>query len=118
MLISTLARSTDVAQGAAFFVWLWMLLFLDIILLGVIVQQQVQPEIAISIALVNPLQVFRTAAMMLFDPNMVLLGPSAFVILDAFGSQGYIAFALAYPVALGSLSAVLGFAIFRRSDLP
>jgi ABC-2 type transport system permease protein len=82
------------------------------------VQQRVEPQIAISIALANPLQVFRTAAMMLFDPSMILLGPSAFVILDLFGTQGYIAYALAYPLALGSLSAVLGFAIFRRSDLP
>lgn len=118
MLISTIARSTDVAQGTAFFVWLSMVLFLDIILLGLIVQHHVQPEIAISVALANPLQVFRTAAMMLFDPSMVLLGPSAFVILDTFGTQGYIAYALAYPVTLGSLSAALGFAIFRRSDLP
>ena len=118
MLISTVARSTDVAQGTAFFVWLVMVLFLDIILLGVIVQSQVQPEVAISVALINPLQVFRTAAMMLFDPSMILLGPSAFVILDTFGTQGYIAYALAYPVMLGSLSATIGFMLFRRSDLP
>jgi ABC-2 type transport system permease protein len=118
MLISTLARSTDVAQGAAFFVWLVLVLFLDIILLGVMVQEHVQPEIAVSIALANPLQVFRTAAMMLFDSSMVLLGPSAFVILDAFGVKGYIAYAIGYPTALGSLCAALGFVIFRRSDLP
>jgi ABC-2 type transport system permease protein len=118
MLISTVARSTDVAQGAAFFVWLVLVLFLDIILLGVIVQHRVQPELAISIALANPLQVFRTAAMMLFDPEMVLLGPSAFVILDAFGTRGFIAYAIGYPVVLGSASAALGFVIFRRSDLP
>ena len=118
MLISTLARSTDVAQGSAFFVWLSMVLFLDSILLGLIVQHHVQPEIAISLALGNPLQVFRTAAMMLFDPSMVLLGPSAFVILDTFGTQGYIAYALIYPTTLGSLSAVLGYVIFKRSDLP
>jgi len=118
MLISTVARSTDVAQGAAFFVWLVLILFLDIILLGVMVQEQVQPEIAVTIALANPLQVFRTAAMMLFDPSMILLGPSAFVILDAFGTQGYIAYALSYPVVLGSLAAALGYLIFKRSDLP
>jgi len=118
MLISTVARSTDVAQGAAFFLWLVLVLFLDIILLGVMVQEQVEPQLAVSIALGNPLQVFRTAAMMLFDSSMTLLGPSAFVILDAFGTQGYIAYALAYPVALGSACAGLGFAIFRRSDLP
>lgn len=118
MLISTLARSTDVAQGAAFFVWLVLVLFLDLVLLGVMVQERVAPELAVSIALANPLQVFRTAAMMLFDSSMVLLGPSAFVILDTFGTRGYIAFAIGYPVTLGSLSATVGYWIFRRSDLP
>ncbi len=118
MLISTLARSTDVAQGAAFFLWLVLILFLDLILLGVMVQERVEAQIAVTIALANPLQVFRTAAMMLFDSSMVLLGPSAFVILDAFGTKGYIAYALGYPAALGTLSAAIGYLIFRRSDLP
>ena len=34
-----IARSTDVAQGAAFLVWLIFLLFLDLILLGVMIQE-------------------------------------------------------------------------------
>jgi ABC-2 type transport system permease protein len=118
MLISSLARSVDVAQGAAFVLWLVLVLFLDLILLGVMVQQHVPPETAVGIALVNPLQVFRTAAMMLFDPDLVLLGPSPFVILDAFGRDGYLAWALVYPVAIGSLCAALGFRSFRRGDLP
>jgi ABC-2 type transport system permease protein len=118
MLISSLARGTDVAQGAAFVVWLLLVLFLDLILLGVMIQEHLPPEAAVGIALANPLQVFRTASMMLFDPNLVLLGPSAFVILDNFGRAGYLLWANAYPFALGSLSAALGFALFRRGDLP
>jgi len=118
MLISTVTRSTDVAQGAAFLVWLALVLFLDLILLGVLIQQQLPAETAVAIALANPLQVFRTAAMILFDPALVLIGPSAFVILDAFGREGYLAWALGYPVAVGSLCATLGFVLFRRGDLP
>jgi ABC-2 type transport system permease protein len=118
MLISSFARATDVAQGAAFVLWLLLVLFLDLILLGVMIQEQLPPEAAVGIALVNPLQVFRTAAMMLFDPNLVLLGPSAFVILDAFGNTGYLLWANAYPFALGTLCAALGYARFRRGDLP
>jgi ABC-2 type transport system permease protein len=38
MLISAVARSTDMAQGAAFMIWLVLLLFLDLILLGVMIQ--------------------------------------------------------------------------------
>jgi ABC-2 type transport system permease protein len=118
MLISALARSTDMAQGAAFLVWLALLLFLDLILLGLMIQGRVAAEVAIGIALANPLQVFRTAALALFDPQLIVLGPSAYVILDNFGVLGYQVFALAYPTLLGVLSAVLGYQLFRRGDLP
>jgi len=118
MLVSTLARSTDVAQGAAFMVWLTMLLFLDLILLGIMIQGHVAPEVAVSLALANPLQVFRTAALAMFDPQLIVLGPSAYVILDLFGATGYQIYALIYPVLIGSLCALLGYRIFCRSDLP
>jgi len=84
----------------------------------VLIKEGLPPETTIAIALVNPLQVFRTASMMLFDPQLVLLGPSAYVILDHFGNAGYIAWALIYPVLLGTLFALLGYLKFRRSDLP
>jgi ABC-2 type transport system permease protein len=118
MFISTLARSTDVAQGAAFMVWLTLLLFLDLILLGILIQGRVMPEVAVTIALANPLQVFRTAALAMFDPQLIVLGPSAYVILDLFGATGYRLYALAYPLLLGTLCALGGFLVFRRSDLP
>jgi len=118
MWISSVARSVDAAQGAAFVVWLFLVLFLDLILLGVLVQQQVSATSVVAIALANPLQSFRIAAMLLFDPNLVLLGPSAFVILDAFGREGFLAWAVGYPVALGTLAASLGFWTFRTKDLP
>ncbi|MEW7979547.1 MAG: ABC transporter permease subunit [gamma proteobacterium symbiont of Phacoides pectinatus] len=41
MLISSLARSADVAQGAAFVIWLVLLLFLDLILMGVMIEEHV-----------------------------------------------------------------------------
>lgn len=118
MLISTLARSSDVAQGAAFLVWLLLLLFLDLILLGILIQERLPPETAVAIALGNPMQVFRTATMMLFDPQLVLLGPTAYVILDNFSQAGYIAYAVVYPIIFGSFCAMAGYFIFRRSDLP
>ena len=118
MLISAVARSTDMAQGAAFLTWLTLLLFLDLILLGVMIQGKVSPEVAVGVALANPLQVFRTAALSLFDPQLIVLGPSAFVILDHFGATGYKVFALAYPTTLGLAAAGLGYRLFRRGDLP
>jgi len=118
MLVSTLARSSDVATGSAFLIWLFLLLFLDLILLGSLIKQGLPPETIIAIALANPLQVFRTGAMLLFDPQLVLLGPSAYVILDNFGETGYLVWALVYPLVLGTLTAWLGYRLFRKGDLP
>jgi ABC-2 type transport system permease protein len=118
MFISSLARSTDVAQGAAFLTWLVLLLFLDLILLGLMINGGTSAESVVMMALANPLQVFRTGAMLLFDPQLVLLGPSAWVILDMFGTRGYMAWSLLYPAALGTLCAWLGYVVFKRGDLP
>ena len=118
MGISAVARSVDVAQGAAFLVWLSLILFLDLILLGVMIKGHVAPELVVGIALANPLQAFRSAALLLFDPQLVLLGPAAFVILDAFGHDGVLAYAMAYPTFVGLFCATAGYLRFRRGDLP
>ncbi len=117
MLLSTLARSTDVAQGSAFVLWLFFLLFLDLILLGVMIQGRVPAEAVVTIALLNPLQVFRTGALMLFDPQLVVFGPAAYVIADTFGGPSFIAYSMLYPVFLGTVAATLGYGAFRRGDL-
>lgn len=87
-------------------------LFLDLILPGAMVKGPAAPELA------DPLQLFRAGAMVLFDPNLMLLGPAAYVILDHLGRAGCLAWALAYPLLVGTLCAVAGFRHFRRSDLP
>lgn len=117
-LVSTIARSSDVAQSAAFVLWLALLMFMDLVLLGVLMREQAPFEIVVGIALANPLQVFRTASMMLFDPQLVLLGPAAFVILDAFGESLYLWWAIVYPAAVGLLAATVGYLLFRRGDYP
>ena len=117
MLISALTHSSDMAQGTAFMVWLMFLLFIDLILLGLLMREGLPAETVVALAIANPLQSFRTAAFLLFDPQLVLLGATAYVILDAFGRTGYMVWALLYPVALGTLGASVGYWVFRRGDL-
>lgn len=116
-LISALSRSTEVALGASLLVWLTLVALLDLLLLSILIQNQIVPEVVIGIALANPLQAFRTASMILFDPQLILLGPASYVILDHFGVGGYVAWALAYPAGLGLVFAALGYWRFSRSDL-
>lgn len=116
-LISALSRSSEVALGASLLVWLALVALLDLLLLSILIQNRFIPEAVIGIALANPLQAFRTASMILFDPQLILLGPASYVILDHFGVQGYVAWAMAYPVALGLVMAAIGYWRFTRSDL-
>ncbi len=117
-LISAFARSVDTAQTVAFLLWLALVLALDLVLLGALIRGRLAVEGVVAIAMLNPLQVFRTGSMLLFDPQLVLLGPTAFTVFDIFGRVGFMIWSFAYPLLLGTLAAVGGWAILRRGDLP
>jgi len=117
-LISALTRSVDTAQTVAFLLWLVLVLALDLVLLGALIRGRLPIEGVVAIAMLNPLQVFRTGSMLLFDPQLVLLGPTAFTVFDIFGRVGFMIWSFAYPLALGGLAALGGWLVFRRGDLP
>jgi ABC-2 type transport system permease protein len=117
MFISTLVRKQEWALGLAFLVWLTLLLFIDVILIGVLLQNQLMEEVIIGIALLNPLQVFRTGAILLFDPELSLLGPASYVILDNMGYTGFLFYSILYPLGLGWAFSWLGYKIFKTGDL-
>ena len=117
-LIASLSRSVDTAQTVAFIVWLVLILALDLVLLGALIRGRMAVEGVVAIALLNPLQVFRTGSMLLFDPQLVLLGPTAYTVFDLFGRAGFMVWAFVYPVLLGLAAALTGYTVFRRGDLP
>ncbi len=117
-LISAMARTTEMAQSAALLLWLTLLLFLDLILLGLLIRAQAAPELVMTIALLNPLEVFRGGAMILFDPQLLMLGPTAYLILDVFGRTGFMLYSVLYPIGLGAMLALGGFLVFKRGDYP
>lgn len=115
--LSGMSRSTEIALGISLMVWLTMAALLDLLLLSVLIKTQIHPDLVVGIALANPLQTFRTASMILFDPQLILLGPASYVILDTFGVTGYVVWALVWPTALGLAFALLGYWRFSRGDL-
>jgi ABC-2 type transport system permease protein len=117
-LISSLSRSVDTAQTIAFIVWIALVLALDLVLLGALIRGRMAIEGVVAIAMLNPLQVFRTGSMLLFDPQLVLLGPTAFTVFDIFGRTGFEIWCFVYPTLLGVGTAAAGYLVFRRGDLP
>ncbi len=115
--ISSFVKSSEVALGIAFFVWIFLLSFIDIALISLMMQQRYSEELIIAIALANPMEIFRVAAISLFDPELTVMGPVAFHILDNIKQSAFVLLSVGYPVVLGLLFAFAGFKIFQKKDL-
>jgi len=115
--ISSFVKSSEIALGIAFFVWIFLLAFIDIALISLMMQQRFNEELIIGIALMNPMEIFRVAAISLFDPELTVMGPVAFYILDTFSQTVFVLISIVYPVLVGLLFAFFGFRIFMKKDL-
>ena len=115
--VSSFVKSSEVALGIAFFVWIFMLAFLDIALISLMLSQRFNEELIIFIALANPMEIFRVAAISLFDPELTVMGPVAFYILDTMSQVVFVLLSIGYPLVLGLLFAYGGFKIFKKKDL-
>jgi len=115
--ISSFVKSSEIALGVAFFIWIFLLAFIDIALISLMMQNRFSEELIISIALLNPMEIFRVAAISLFDPELTVMGPVAYYILDSISQTSFVILAILYPVSLGALFAYFGYRIFRKKDL-
>jgi ABC-2 type transport system permease protein len=80
-------------------------------------QNRFEESMIIAIALANPMEIFRVAAISLFDPELTVMGPVAFHILDIFKQSTFVMFSILYPVILGLVFALFGYKIFSKKDL-
>lgn len=115
--ISSFVKSSEVALGISFFIWIFLLAFIDIALISLMMQNRFEESLIIAIALANPMEIFRVAAISLFDPELTVMGPVAFHILDTFKQSTFVMFSILYPVILGVVFAIFGYKIFSKKDL-
>lgn len=115
--ISSIVKSSEMALGISFFVWIFLLAFIDIALISLMLQNRMNEELIIALALINPMELFRVAAISLFDPELTVMGPVAFYILDTLSQSMFVLFSIMYPLLLGILFAFFGYSVFRKKDL-
>ncbi len=115
--LSSIVKSTDIALGSSFVVWIVLLAFIDIALIGLMLQNRVSDELILTIAMLNPIEVFRIGAITLFDPELTVIGPVAYYLLDTLGAKLLIVYAVVYPILVGTLFAWLGYIAFKKKDL-
>ena len=115
--LSTLVKSTDIALGSSFVVWIAMLAFIDIALMGLMLQNRMSDGLIVTLAMLNPIEVFRIGAISLFDPELTVIGPVAYYLLDTLGATLLMVYAIVYPVIIGALLSFLGYIAFKKKDL-
>ncbi len=115
--LSTIVKSSDIALGGAFVIWITLLAFIDIALMGLMLQNRLDDNVIVTLAMLNPIEVFRIGAITLFDPELTVIGPVAYYLLDTLGATWLMVYAVVYPIVVGIVFAFLGYTAFRRKDL-
>lgn len=115
--VSTVVKSSDIAVGSSFMIWIVLLAFIDIALIGLMLQGRVNDGVIITIALLNPIEVFRIGAISLFDPELTVIGPVAYYLLDTLGAKLLMFYSIFYPIIIGLLFSFLGYIAFKKKDL-
>lgn len=85
MLISVLTRKTMVATGTAVFIWLTLVFLGDLGLMGGAIAFKLRADEIFHLALINPIQDYKMAAISGFDSSFDLLGPAGLYAIRQYG---------------------------------
>jgi len=113
-LISSVVRKGSTAISIALFIWLLLLIFGDLGIMGTSMVLKLAVGQLFTLTLLNPMQVFKIAAILNIRGSLEVLGPAGIYALRTYGSQlmpGLIAVLLAWAL----LPLTLSYFAFRRS---
>lgn len=86
-LVSAATRKASTAVGLALFLWLLLVFFGDLGLMGTALVLRLGIGDLFALALVNPLQVFKMAAILAIRSSLEVLGPAGIYALRTYGSR-------------------------------
>ena len=113
-LISSMVRKGSTAISIALFIWLLLLIFGDLGIMGTSMVLELGVRQLFTLTMLNPVQIFKIAAILNIRGSLEVLGPAGIYALRNYGSQlmpGLIAALLAWAL----LPMTLAFYAFRRS---
>lgn len=117
LLLSVFSKSQEMAIGLGFILWLFFEAMVDALLLGLMLKQRVLAELILGVAFLNPLQSFRMGAIGLFDPELTVLGPISYTIIEKIGLNNLLTWTVLWPCLLGLGLAYIGYLGLKKRDL-
>jgi Cu-processing system permease protein len=113
ILVSTGLRKGATAIGIALFLWLTFAFLSDLGLMGTAIVLDVKIETLFTMALLNPLQVFKMAVIVAIRDNLEVLGPAGTYAVRTYGS-GLLSMLIGILAAWIVIPLVVGAYVFRR----
>ncbi len=113
-LISSMVRKGSTAISIALFIWLLLLIFGDLGLMGTSIMLRLGVGQLLTLTLLNPMQIFKIAAILNIRGSLEVLGPAGIYALRTYGTQlmpGLIGILLAWTL----LPLTFAYYAFRRS---
>lgn len=86
-LISAAVSRTATAVGVALFCWLLFVFFGDLGMMGTAVVMNLNVDQLFTLTLLNPLQLFKIAAIMAIRSNLEVLGPAGIYAMRTYGTH-------------------------------
>ena len=112
-LISAAVSKSATAVGLALFLWLILVFFGDLGLMGTAIVLRMGVNELFTMALLNPLQLFKMASILAIRSNLEVLGPAGVYALRTYGSQ-LMPLLMAILLAWTILPLSATYLIFRR----
>lgn len=113
-LISSMVRKGSTAISIAIFIWLLLLIFGDLGLMGTSIMLKLGVGQLLVLTMLNPMQIFKIAAILNIRGSLEVLGPAGIYALRTYGTQlmpGLIGILLAWTL----LPLTFAYYAFRRS---
>lgn len=116
-LISTLSKRTGVAVGIGLFLWLCFVFFGDLGMMGTAITLRMPIDTLFWVSLINPLQLFKMAAILNIQATLDILGPAGIYAMQRYGDSLLILF-LAVLSLWAIVPALVAYVHFHmKSDL-
>ena len=113
MFLSAFARRSATAIALALFLWLLLVFGGDLGLMGSALTLRIDIQTLFALALLNPLQVFKMAAILAIRGSLEVLGPAGLYALRAYGDRLSLLF-LVILLAWAILPLAFTYLIFRQ----
>jgi ABC-2 type transport system permease protein len=97
--------------------WAVSIAFMDLALIGLLLQWRLDPQSLFLLAALNPVQDARLALLAGGSPELATLGPVGFFIANRLGHAALLTIGLVWPIIVGAICWWTGLRSFRRHDL-